>query len=200
MAERTTGIGRFVRAAALVSVLALSSAAGCEADLRSIAEDLNIDLDGSDELLRHQEAERAGHHPWDGDENRLRGWCVAWADTHQGVWRDGYFPGNFRAEDGFAVDWGNMEPHYDVVWEAFHDASALAPAEVVDQVEQLRIIVAGEMDTFAAYGWNYYDALSDGAIDMSIEATSERARWITPVDAMAERWCWEDPDLRGPLP
>jgi hypothetical protein len=200
MAERVSGIARLAKVVALVGALMLSTAAGCEEDLRSLAEDLDIDLEGADEAAEHQRAERAGHHPWDGDEDDLRAWCVAWADTHQSVFKDGYFPGNVRTEDGFSVDYGNMEPHYDIVWEAFHDAYALAPAEIEEQVGQLRAIVAEEMDTLEAYGWNFYDAISDGALDMSVGAAAERSRWITPIDLMAERWCWQDPDLRGPLP
>jgi hypothetical protein len=198
VASGTRGWGRLFRIGALAGVLMLSTAASCEDDLRKIADDLDIDLDGADELHDQREAQRAGDHPFGGDEDQLRRWCVAWADTHQGIWRDGYFPGNVRKENGFAVDHGNMKPHYDIVWEAFVDAYALAPDDIHDQVHELRLMVSAEMDALENYGWNFYDAISDGALDMSVQYAAEKARWVTPIDGLAEWWCWEDPGLRGP--
>jgi hypothetical protein len=123
---------------------------------------------------------------------------VAWADTHQGVWRDGYFPGNVRTENGFEIDYGNVKSHYDVVLPALADAYDLAPEEIEPHVFEVRRYVSEDADVLESFGWNYYDAISAGALELSVDASTEQARWMTPIEGLAEWWCWEDPGLRGP--
>jgi hypothetical protein len=199
MAGGERGWSGLFRIALMTGVL-LVATTGCMSGLREFAEEHDLDLEGVvGELQEQRREQRAGHDPFGGDENRLQGWCMAWADAQQGPLRDGMFPGAIRTQDSIQYDPSNMEPHYDIVWPALMDAYELAPDEIKEHIYEVGELVKQEGAALAAHGWNLYDAVESGALDMGLGYATEKGRWIAPVQEMAETWCLEDPDLRGPL-
>jgi hypothetical protein len=179
---------------------ALVVTTGCFSTIREFAQEHDLDLeDVVGDLQDQRREQRAGHHPFDGDDNRLQGWCMAWADAQQTIWQEGMIPGAFRTQDSIQYDPANMEPHYDIVWRALMDAYDLAPDEIKEHIYEVGELVKQEGEALAAHRWNLNDAVSSGALDMGLGYAAEKSRWTTPIQAIAEAWCWEDPDLRGPL-
>jgi hypothetical protein len=194
------GWGRLLRVGLLAGAL-LVAGSGCVSQLRDFAERYDLDLEGVvSDLNEQQRAQRGGHDPFDGDEDRLRRWCMAWVDAQQGPLRDGYFLGNVRKQDSIQDDPANMEPHYDIVWAALLEAYDLAPEEIKEHLYELgEMIKHEEVGPLARHGWNMYRAVESGELDLGLSYAARKARWQTPIEQVAEAWCWEDADLRGPL-